>query len=88
MRYIYPRIIKEVVSIESNGRVAITGKLSVKRSDFEKELKAHGWMVGDISKETDFLITDDPNSSSSKNKKADQLGIEKITESEFRSKYF
>lgn len=88
LRYIYPRIIKEVVSIESNGRVAITGKLSIKRSDFEKELKAHGWMVGDISKETDFLITDNPNSSSSKNKKADQLGIEKITESEFRSKYF
>lgn len=87
LRYIYPRIIKEVASIESNGRVAITGKLSVKRSDFEKELKAHGWMVGDISKETDFLITDNPNSSSSKNKKADQLGIEKITESEFRSKY-
>ena len=88
LRYIYPRIIKEVVSIESNGRVAITGKLSVKRSDFEKELKAHGWMVGDISKETDFLITDNPNSSSSKNKKADQLGISKITETEFRSKYF
>ena len=87
LKYIYPRIIKDTISVESNGRVAITGKLSVKRSDFEKELKAHGWMVGDISKETDFLITDNPTSASSKNKKADQWGITKITESEFRSKY-
>lgn len=88
LKYIYPRIIQDVpTTVSSNGRVAITGKLSVKRSDFEKELKAHGWMFGEISKETDFLITDNPNSSSSKNKKADQWGITKITESEFRSKY-
>lgn len=88
LKYIYPRIIKDTEPVESNGKVAITGKLSVKRSDFERELKFHGWMVGDISKETDFLITDNPNSSSSKNKKADQLGITKITEADFRSKYF
>lgn len=88
LKYIYSRIVQEVsTTASSNGRVAITGKLSVKRSDFEKELKAHGWMVGDISKETDFLITDNPDSSSSKNKKADQWGITKITESEFRYKY-
>ena len=88
LKYIYSRIVKEVAAVESNGKVAITGKLSVKRSDFEKELKAHGWMVGDISKETAFLITDNPNSSSSKNKKADQFEIKKITEAEFRLKYF
>lgn len=89
LRYVYPRIVAEVEdTVTSNGRVAITGKLSVKRSDFEKELKSHGWMVGEITKDTDYLITDNPNSSSSKNKKADQLGIIKITESEFRSKYF
>lgn len=88
LKYIYSRIVQEVsTTVSSNGRVAITGKLSVKRSDFEKELKAHGWMVCEISKETDFLITDNPNSASSKNKKADQWGITKITESEFRSKY-
>lgn len=88
LKYIYSRIVHEVsTAVSSNGRVAITGKLSVKRSDFEIELKAHGWMVGEISKETDFLITDNPNSASSKNRKADQWGITKITESEFRSKY-
>ena len=75
------------VEMPSKGKVAITGNLSVKRSEFEKELRDNGYQVGDISKHTKFLITDDPNSNSSKNLKADKLGIEKITESEFRAKY-
>lgn len=72
---------------ESKGKVAITGKLSVKRSDFEKELKAAGFVPAEISKDTKFLITDNPTGSSSKNKKADTWGIVKITEQEFRQKY-
>ena len=90
LRFVYNRIVwgQPSVNSECKGKVAITGKLSVKRSEFEKELRASGWAVGEISKDTDYLITDNPNSSSSKNKKADQLGIIKITESEFRSKYF
>lgn len=90
MMLIEDRIQWDVISqdkAESRGKVAITGKLSVKRSDFEKELKAAGFTVSDISKSTDFLITDDPTSASSKNKKADQWGIVKITEAEFRKKY-
>ena len=73
--------------VQSKGKVAITGKLSVKRSDFETELRNNGWSVGDISKDTKFLITDDPTSASSKNQKADKLGITKITEADFRTKY-
>ncbi len=69
------------------GKVAITGKLSVKRADFEKELILAGFTPADIGKDTKFLITDDPNSSSSKNKKADKWGIQKITEQEFRNSY-
>lgn len=88
LRFISNRIIWISNDTEIRGKVAITGKLSVKRSEFEKELKSHRWMVGEITKDTDYLITDNPNSSSSKNKKADQLGITKMTESEFRSKYF
>lgn len=89
LRFVYNRIVWNAPSAntESKGKVAITGKLSVKRSEFEKELKASGWTVGEISKDTDFLITDNPTSSSSKNKKADDWGINKITEAEFRSKY-
>lgn len=72
---------------ESKGKVAITGKLSVKRSEFEKELKAAGYTPAEIAKDTKFLITDNPGNSSSKNKKADAWGIVKITEQEFRQKY-
>lgn len=68
-------------------KVAVTGKLSVKRSEFEKELLDNGFKVGDISKDTKYLITDDPNTSTSKNIKADKLGVEKITEYEFRKRY-
>ena len=85
--FIEDRIIWDVISSEPKGKVAITGKLSVKRSDFEKELGAKGWILGDVSKDTRFLITDDPSGNSSKNKKADKLGVLKITEEEFRSKY-
>ncbi len=73
--------------VENKIKVAITGKLSVKRADFEKELKAYGYIAGDISKDTRFLITDDPSSNSSKNQKADKWGIAKITEEEFRKNY-
>ena len=73
--------------LEGIVKVAITGKLSVKRAEFEKELKAAGYTPGEISKETAILITDDPNSNSSKNKKADAWDITKMTEAEFREKY-
>lgn len=89
LKYIWDRIdfTQSVTDIVYKGKVAITGKLSVKRADFEKELRAHGYEAKEISKDTKFLITDDPNSSSSKNKKADQWGIVKISEEEFRRQY-
>lgn len=79
--------VNQITTTSSLGKVAITGKLSIKRADFERQLRSAGYTVGDITKDTKFLITDDPNSSSSKNKKADQLGITKITEQEFRFRY-
>ena len=74
--------------VEFRGKVAITGKLSVKRKEFEEELKQHGYFASNISKDCKFLITDDPNSSSSKNIQATKWGIQKITEEEFRKQYF
>ena len=69
-------------------RVAITGKLSVSRAAFVAELKEHGFVVkDDVSKSTFALITDDPSSSSSKNKSATTYGVPKLTEAEFREKY-
>lgn len=87
LSYIWDNIDKTVVSADVV-KVAITGSLeSMPRSQFEKLLNAHGFVLGDITKDTKYLITNTPNSSSSKNAKADKLGIEKITENEFRSRY-
>lgn len=77
----------EKVQVAVRGKVAITGKLSVKRDDFIQELQAAGYIVGDIGKDTNFLITDDPHSGSSKNAKADKFGIVKITEADFRANH-
>ena len=70
------------------GEVCITGKLSVKRSVFEEELRQAGYVaIGSVKKDTKYLITDNPNSGTSKNKAADKYGIPKVTEKEFRSHY-
>ena len=61
--------------------VVITGKLSIPRKDFEAFLNESGFEVrSSISKDVRYLITDNPNSNSAKNKRADELGVEKITE--------
>lgn len=66
--------------------VVITGKLSVPRKEFEEYLNVNGYEVkGTITKDVQYLITDNPDSGSSKNKKADELGIRKITEAGIRT---
>lgn len=88
LQYIKDRIVWWVeYATETKFSVAITGKLSVSRSQFEKELLAKGYKVGELTKDTKYLITDNPDSGSSKNAKADKLGIEKITEAQFREKF-
>lgn len=79
--------VTESTKAEVKGKVAITGALSLPRAAFEEFLAVAGWQVGDLTKSTKFLITDDPNSTSSKNMKADALGVPKISEMEFREKY-
>lgn len=86
LKFIQTRVVVPKMT-RSMGKVAITGKLSVKRSEFEQVLKEYGWEVGEIKKDTNYLITDDPTSNSSKNKKADQWGIEKITEEDFGKRF-
>lgn len=87
LRYLKDRIIFSSAADKTLIKVAITGKLSVKRSEFASLLKAAGYEVAEISKATKFLITDDPQGNSSKNRKADALGIQKLSEQEFRDKY-
>lgn len=45
--------------------------------------KSGGKVSGSVSKNTDFLINNDANSASTKNKKAQELGVPIITEDEF-----
>ena len=62
-----------------------TGELdTMKRSEAENIVKANGGSVkSSVSKGLSFLVTNTPESGSSKNKKAAELNITIITESEF-----
>lgn len=72
---------------KSKGKVAITGVLSVARDKFEDELRDAGYEPGGLTKHSLYLITNTPDSSTTKNTSADAWGIQKITEDEFRRKY-
>lgn len=68
----------------------ITGKLKIaKNRDHLKTLieNAGGKVVGSVSKNTNYLINNDAESTSAKNKKAVELGVEVITETEFFEKF-
>ncbi len=61
----------------------ITGSLQhyASRKDLRAEIEAEGGKVsGSVSSKTDYLITNDPNSGSSKNRTARELGVDIITE--------
>lgn len=74
---------EKTTSDKELAKVCITGKLSMVRKDFEKLIGDYGYVNANIGKDTKYLITDNPNSGSSKNKTADKLGIQKITEEDF-----
>lgn len=77
----------EEVSNKLSGKTfCITGKLVhySNRDALVNDITANGGsVVGSVSKSTDYLITNDKESGSSKNKKAKQLGISIISEEEF-----
>lgn len=68
----------------SGMKFCITGTLTMKRSELQKIVKANGGIVqSGVSKETNYLITNDETSTSSKFKKALELKIPIIKEAEF-----
>ena len=73
------------VASSSNKLIAITGKLSIPRNQFIQEIAQYGWSVGTVTSNTKYLVTDTPDSGSSKNRKARKLGITVISEEEFRN---
>lgn len=88
LSFIKDNIIWKAIKQREEISVCITGKLSVKRSEFEWELKAAGFTpVSSVTKKTQYLITDDPNSGSSKNTAAKKFGTVVMSEQEFRDKF-
>ena len=66
----------------------ITGSLEhyKSRTELKKEIEAQGGKVaGSVSKNTSYLVTNNPESGSSKNKAAAELGVKIITEEEIRT---
>ena len=81
---IFDGINDDIPKIETKGSVVITGTLSVKRDTFIKMLEENGWKVASkINSNTAYLITNNPNSGTSKNKEADKYGVLKVTEEIF-----
>lgn len=86
-RYNYLEVTgNDSANIQKNGMsVCFTGKLNtMSRSKASKLAEDNGFEVrGGVNKGLTYLVTNDPNSGSSKNRKAKELGTKVITEDEF-----
>ena len=72
----------------SGKTIVVTGKLKTfaSRDELQECLSAVGAVLSEtLTAESDFLLTNTPNSGTAKNKKAEELGVRKITEAEFNS---
>ena len=70
--------------------VAITGKLTQfkNRDEFKQAIEnAGGKVASSVSSKTNYLITNDTSSGSSKNLTAQKLGVEIISETDFIQKF-
>ena len=86
MRFVERECKSEVTENPFNGKsVAVTGKLiRFTRDSINAKLESLGAKpASGVSAKTHYLINNDPTSSSSKNKKANELNIPIITEDEF-----
>lgn len=76
-----------ILSTKSNSEiinVAVTGSLNtMKRDAFEKYINEFGYQLSSNLKKCKYLITNNPDSGSSKNKQAKQYGVAIITEQQF-----
>ena len=92
--YEYLTLVKEEkpeVELTLDGKtVVITGRLTEfkNRNELQKEIELRGGkVVNTVSKRTDFLINNDIESNSAKNKTAKAAGVPIITEADFKAKY-
>lgn len=72
-------------SLVNDKSFCITGSLSLPRKEYELLIEKNGGKnVSSVTSKTSYLVTNDTTSGSSKNKKAQQLGVEIIDESTLR----
>ena len=79
-RLVFPKEIKD----DEKKFIAVTGALNkMKRKDFETYIAQFGYELTSNLKKCKYLVTNTPNSGSSKNKDAQKYGVEIITEEDF-----
>lgn len=85
LRFIKIKPFEEKVQTTNLGTFCITGKLNRgSRDSIIKLAESKGWKsLKGVTKECNYLVTNDTTSGSSKNKKAQQLGTKIISEDEF-----
>ena len=77
---------KKSVELDALGgrSFCFTGAMEYNRDDLERTVKAYGGLVkGSVSAKLDYLVQADENSTSTKSKKAKQLGVKIITPEKF-----
>lgn len=88
MKFIIPEV-KAENNINLGGKsFCVTGSLNIykNRDELVKDIEGHGGkVVGSVSKRTDYLLTNDADSGSTKARKATELNIPIISEVEFRN---
>lgn len=76
----------EKADVLNGKRFAVTGKLKTfaSRAELKEYLTTYGALLTEtLSSSVDYLITNTPDSGTAKNKKAVELGIDRITEAQF-----
>ena len=72
------------VNVKAVQYVAVTGSLqTMKRKDFEKYIEQYNYELTSTLSKCKYLITNNPNSGSAKNKEAQKYNVPIITEQEF-----
>lgn len=81
------RLQYEEQSLGEKKYIAVTGALTkMKRKDFEEYISKYGYELTSNLKKCLYLVTNTPDSGSSKNKDAQKYGVEIITEENFLKK--
>lgn len=84
LKYIDSRIVYNEVNQQNIKYIAVTGSLqTMKRKDFEKYVKQYGYELSSNIKKCEYLVNNDINSTSSKNKLAKENNIPIISEQQF-----